>query len=124
MAAICERDAMRIEVEMALTKDRNWYKPLWIGFACLIVCIVVGYAIGTKVAVNALFNTWMIVTGVPATINMVRFKDFKAPGAAPALVTWIAWFCTLIVLGVFVFGSICPGARGSLIPLLGTPGVK
>jgi hypothetical protein len=103
------------------TTISQWYRPLWIGLAALLVCVGTGYAIGTKVAVNTLFNGWMIVTGILATRHMIRFKDHRIPGAVPALVIWTLWFGTVLVLGGMVFGEKCPLVR---IPQLGTPGVE
>ena len=102
-------------------KSNSLYKPVWIAVVALLACIAVGYAIGTKVAVNTLFGIWAWGVGAPATIHMIRFKDTKSPGAVPALIMWIAWFVTTIMLGTMVFGEKCPLVR---IPQLGTPGVE
>ena len=106
---------------MIALRPRKDYKPLYVGMAALLVCIALGYAIGTKVAVNTLFNVWAVLTGIPATWNMLRYKDHRQPGAFPAFVTWLIWFLVTLVLGGMVFGEKCPLIR---IPQLGTPGVE
>jgi hypothetical protein len=106
--------------ELAM-RSRSPYRFLTYGFIALVVCVAAGYLIGTKAAVNTLFNAWMIVTGVPATGNLLRFRDSRKPGAVPAVVIWCAWFFTVLILGGMVFGNKCPYIS---IPQLGTPGVN
>lgn len=99
----------------------RWYRWGWIGFGAMLVCIGGGYIIGTKAAVNNLFDAWMVAAGIPATLHMVRYRDHRLPGAIPALVMWVAWFAAAIVLGGMVFGSACPSIQ---VPQLNTPGVR
>src|SRR5579862_2465138 len=99
-------------------RSRSSYRFLAYGFVALVVCVAVGYMIGTKAAVNAMFNSWAVVTGVLVSVNAFRFRDIHKPGAVPATVIWCVYFLTVVILGVMVFGEKCPLVR---LPQLGTP---